>query len=55
MKVILVNIFAGIASCEMIAQGLVDVLKDVGIKMPVVVRLTGNKSKEGMEIVQKYC
>ena len=39
----------------MIAQGLVDVLKDVGIKMPVVVRLTGNKSKEGMEIVQKYC
>lgn len=55
VKVILVNIFAGIASCEMIAQGLVDVLKEVGIKMPVVVRLTGNKSKEGLELVQKYC
>lgn len=44
VKVILVNIFAGIANCEMIAQGLVDVLKEVGLKMPVVVRLTGNKS-----------
>ena len=42
VKGILVNIFGGIMDCNVIAQGIVDAVKEVGLKLPLVVRLEGN-------------
>ncbi|HVU35493.1 MAG TPA: ADP-forming succinate--CoA ligase subunit beta [Opitutaceae bacterium] len=44
---ILVNIFGGIMDCNVIAQGIVDAVKEVGLKLPLVVRLEGNNVAAG--------
>jgi succinyl-CoA synthetase beta subunit len=41
VKAILVNIFGGIVRCDMIAEGIIAAVKEVGVKVPVVVRLEG--------------
>lgn len=43
VKAVLVNIFGGIVRCDMIAEGIIGAVKEVGVKVPVVVRLEGNK------------
>lgn len=53
VKGVLVNIFGGIVRCDLIAEGIIGAVKEVGIKVPVVVRLEGNHSKEAGEILQK--
>jgi succinyl-CoA synthetase beta subunit len=50
---ILVNIFGGIMRCDVIAEGVVAAAKEVKMKVPLVVRLEGNKSKEGKDILKK--
>lgn len=45
VKGILVNIFGGIVRCDLIAQGIISAVQEVGILVPVVVRLEGNQSK----------
>jgi succinyl-CoA synthetase beta subunit len=47
VKGILVNIFGGIMDCNVIAQGIVDAAKEVGLKLPLVVRLEGNNVAAG--------
>jgi succinyl-CoA synthetase beta subunit len=47
VKGILVNIFGGIMDCNVIAQGIVDAVKEVGLKLPLVVRLEGNNVVAG--------
>ncbi|MCH9754680.1 MAG: ADP-forming succinate--CoA ligase subunit beta [Gammaproteobacteria bacterium] len=47
VKGILVNIFGGIVRCDMIADGIIGAVKDVGVKIPVVVRLEGNNATVG--------
>ena len=47
VKGILVNIFGGIVRCDMIADGIIGAIKDVGVKIPVVVRLEGNNAELG--------
>jgi succinyl-CoA synthetase beta subunit len=47
VKGILVNIFGGIVRCDMIADGIIGAVQDVGIKLPVVVRLQGNNADLG--------
>lgn len=47
VKGILVNIFGGIVRCDMIADGIIGAVKDVGVKIPVVVRLEGNNAAVG--------
>jgi succinyl-CoA synthetase beta subunit len=47
VKGILVNIFGGIVRCDMIADGIIGAVKEVGIKIPVVVRLEGNNADLG--------
>jgi succinyl-CoA synthetase beta subunit len=51
VKGILVNIFGGIMRCDVIAQGVVDAVKEVGLKVPLVVRLEGTKVAEGKAII----
>ncbi len=46
VKGILVNIFGGIAKCDLIAQALIDAGKEIGFKVPLVVRLEGTNVKE---------
>lgn len=47
VKGILVNIFGGIVRCDMIADGIMEAVKEVNIKVPVVVRLEGNNAELG--------
>ena len=51
VKGILVNIFGGIMRCDVIAQGVVDAVKEVGLQVPLVVRLEGTKVAEGKAII----
>ena len=49
VKGILVNIFGGIVKCDMIAEGIMEAVREVGVKVPVVVRLEGTNAKLGAE------
>ncbi len=53
VKVVLVNIFGGIVRCDLIAEGIVAAIKEVGIKVPVVVRLEGNNAEIGAKILEE--
>ena len=53
VKGILVNIFGGIVRCDLIADGIIAAVKEVDVKIPVVVRLEGNNAKLGAEILNK--
>lgn len=53
VKGILVNIFGGIVRCDLIAEGILAAVKEVGLSLPVVVRLEGNNSKLGADILNK--
>ncbi|MHB8345908.1 MAG: ADP-forming succinate--CoA ligase subunit beta [Acidiferrobacterales bacterium] len=48
---VLVNIFGGIVRCDMIADGIVGAVAEVGISVPVVVRLAGNNAERGRKIL----
>ena len=48
---ILVNIFGGIMRCDIVASGIVNAAKEIGIKVPVVVRLEGTNVEEGKRIL----
>ncbi|MCD9524900.1 ADP-forming succinate--CoA ligase subunit beta [Photobacterium carnosum] len=47
VKVVLVNIFGGIVRCDLIADGIIGAIAEVGVKVPVVVRLEGNNAEVG--------
>ncbi len=51
VKGILVNIFGGIMRCDIIAEGVVAAVKEVGLKVPLVVRLEGTNVEKGKEII----
>merc|ERR1711967_187204 len=48
---ILVNIFGGIMKCDIIAQGIVNAAKEVGVSVPLVVRLEGTNVELGKQII----
>ena len=50
---ILINIFGGIMKCDVIAQGAVDAVKEVGLKVPLVVRLEGTNVEKGKAIINE--
>ncbi len=51
VKAILVNIFGGIAKCDVIAQGIIDAAKEVGLNLPLVVRLEGTNVELGKKLL----
>ncbi|KEP69481.1 ADP-forming succinate--CoA ligase subunit beta [Thioclava sp. BHET1] len=51
VKGILVNIFGGIMRCDIIAEGVIAAVKEVGLKVPLVVRLEGTNVEKGKEII----
>lgn len=50
---VLVNIFGGIVRCDLIAEGVIGAVEEVGVKVPVVVRLEGNNADLGREVLSK--
>jgi len=53
VKTVLINIFGGIMRCDVVAEGVVSASKEVGVKVPVVVRLEGTNVEKGKEILAK--
>jgi succinyl-CoA synthetase beta subunit len=53
VKALLVNIFGGIMKCDIIANGIVNAAKKVGLQIPLVVRLEGTNVELGNEILKK--
>jgi len=52
VKAVLINIFGGIMRCDIVASGVVEAVKEVGVKIPVVVRLEGTNVEQGKEILR---
>jgi succinyl-CoA synthetase beta subunit len=52
VKAILVNIFGGIMRCDIIAEGIITAVKDVGMQIPVIVRLEGTNVELGKQMLQ---
>lgn len=52
VKAILVNIFGGIVRCDLIAEGIIAAVREVGISIPVVVRLEGTNVQQGRELLK---
>ena len=53
VKAIFVNIFGGIVRCDMIAEGIIAAVKDVGVKIPVIVRLEGTNVEAGKALLRE--
>ena len=51
VRAVLINIFGGIVSCAVIAEGIIGAVKEVGVKVPVVVRFEGNSAADGRRIL----
>jgi succinyl-CoA synthetase beta subunit len=51
VSAILVNIFGGIVRCDLIAEGIISAVKEMGVEVPVVVRLEGTNVKKGRELL----
>ena len=53
VKSVLINIFGGITRCDLVAKGIVEATKGKELKWPIIVRLDGTNSKEGLSILEK--
>jgi succinyl-CoA synthetase beta subunit len=53
VKVVLVNIFGGIVRCNLIAEGIIEAVKEVGVNVPVVVRLEGTNADQGRQLLKE--
>lgn len=51
VKAVLVNIFGGIVRCDLIAEGIIGAVEEVGVEVPVVVRLEGNNAELGRKVL----
>jgi succinyl-CoA synthetase beta subunit len=51
VKSVLINIFGGIVRCDLIAEGIIQAVREVGVKVPVVVRLEGTNADKGRELL----
>ena len=51
VRAVLINIFGGIVRCDVIAEGIVQAVKEVGVKVPVIVRLEGTNANQGRALL----
>jgi succinyl-CoA synthetase alpha subunit len=52
VSVVFVNIFGGLTRCDMIAEGIVMAFQEVGVKVPVIVRLRGTREEQGRKVLE---
>ena len=53
VRAVLINIFGGIVRCDMVARGVVDAARKLGVRVPVVVRLEGTNVEEGQRVIRE--
>jgi succinyl-CoA synthetase beta subunit len=53
VQAVLVNIFGGIVRCDLIAEGIINAVQEVGIEIPVVVRLEGTNAEQGLKMLDE--
>ena len=53
VRAVLINIFGGIVRCDMVARGVVEAASNLGVKVPVVVRLEGTNVEEGQRVIRE--
>ena len=53
VKAVLINIFGGIVRCDIIAEGIIAAVKEVGVEVPVVVRFEGNNAENGVKALSE--
>ena len=53
VKAVLVNIFGGIVRCDLIAEGIISAVREVGIEVPVVIRLEGTNAEQGLKLLDQ--
>lgn len=53
VKAILINIFGGIVRCDRVAQGVIDAVNEIDVKLPIIIRLEGTNAKEAGELLNK--
>jgi succinyl-CoA synthetase beta subunit len=53
VKAVLVNIFGGIVRCDLIAEGIIAAVREVGIAVPVVIRLEGTNAEQGLRLLDE--
>ena len=53
VKAVLVNIFGGIVRCDLIAEGIIAAVKEVGVNVPVIVRLEGTNADLGKKVLDE--
>ena len=51
VKAVLINIFGGIVRCDLIAEGVIGAVEEIGVEVPVVVRLEGNNAELGQQVL----
>jgi succinyl-CoA synthetase beta subunit len=53
VKAVLINIFGGILRCDVLAEGVIAAVRDLGVQVPVVIRMKGNKEEEGKKMLRE--
>ena len=51
VKAVFINIFGGILRCDVLAEGVIAAVRDLGVKVPIVVRMKGNKEEQGKQML----
>ena len=51
VKAVFINIFGGILRCDVLAEGVIAAVKDLGVKVPIVVRMKGNREELGKQML----
>ena len=53
VKAVLINIFGGILRCDVLAQGVIAAVKELGVKVPIVIRMEGTNVEEGKRLLRE--
>jgi succinyl-CoA synthetase beta subunit len=53
VKAVLINIFGGILRCDVLAEGVIAAVRDLGVKVPVVIRMKGNNEEKGKQMLRE--
>jgi succinyl-CoA synthetase beta subunit len=53
VKAVLINIFGGILRCDVLAQGVISAVKELGVPVPIVIRMEGTNVEEGKRLLKE--
>ena len=53
VKAVLINIFGGILRCDVLAQGVIAAVNDLGVRVPIVIRMEGTNVEEGKRLLRE--